>query len=141
METLFGEVAVKDEEKALVTTTIEVESQCTGNTESAYHHTAECPFCHKDAEVTVFQDGEYVSSECCIHFSGTYKFRDGRVRGLKFSGKRKHIAVLRGEVEWIEMADVTCPYCKYVERVDEYELPSRDDSLFQCSCCKEKFLI
>ena len=142
MQTLFGEVKSKEDTESLVNTTIEMPSKRMGQVTAGTHHSANCPFCHKESQVLVFHDNEYASSDTCIHFDGPYTHRkDGKVVGLKFTGKRKHVKLMKGSVEHVEMVDVTCPHCKYTERIEEFQMPSGADTPWECDSCGVKFLI
>ena len=140
MMTLFnGDVAeVPTAEK---TTTIEINSVCTARVMAGVHLSAKCPFCHKVSEVLVYNDNGYSSLEACVHLDGLGFHRSSRrVTALKFTGKRRQVAIPKAEVEHIYMAIVGCPHCGHDETIPESDIPG-SNAIWKCDSCGKESLI
>jgi len=120
-------------------------------------HTRTCPACRKETRIIELDDG-YCDTVSCEHYvgakvrtvkvidtpaegddHGTWHMED-RLEGFEFlvDTEEDEQELLKAEVDYIEYVDITCPYCKYVDRMEEFEMPS---SSMVCDNCRKTFLL
>ena len=147
MKNLFGEDVIlksKPKQKEVVMLSAKRdEIHITTFTSGDKRFNVKCPVCDKSNYI-IKHGKAFADTETCKHYKEMIvkdsEPDDVVLKDVKFECLRKDMPMQTGSVDYIEIAEIKCPYCNHVEEVESDELGTGTE-IWRCQSCYEKFIL